>query len=167
MKTLIIIRHAKSKDASLGQSDFDRTLSKTGEDDAKLMAQKLLQRKLTIDAFVASAAKRTQSTALIFMKEMSADESSFQSELSLYEASVPNYYNIVEQLDDTWQTVALFGHNPGITYFINSLNAELINHMPPAGMYAVTIDIDSWKDFSSAEKIFSFFETVKGRRNDY
>lgn len=167
MKTLIIIRHAKSKDASLGQSDFDRTLSKTGEEDAKQIAQKLLQKKKTIDAFVASAAKRTQSTARIFMKEMSANESAFQPELNLYEAPALNYYKIVEQLDDDWQTVALFGHNPGIIYFINSLNAELINHMPPAGMYAVTIDIDSWKDFSTSEKVFSFFETVKGSRSDY
>jgi phosphohistidine phosphatase len=167
MKTLIIIRHAKSKDPSFGQADFDRTLTKSGEEDAKHMAQNLIHRKIKVDEFVASAAKRTQLTARVFIKELVANESNLISEINLYEAAVPNYYKVVEKLDDDWQTVVLFGHNPGITYFINSLDTQIVNHMPPAGMYAVTIDINSWKDFSTSQKVFSFFETVKGGENNY
>ncbi|MEO9210660.1 MAG: histidine phosphatase family protein, partial [Ginsengibacter sp.] len=79
MKTLIIIRHAKSKDPSFGQADFDRTLTKSGEEDAKHMAQNLIHRKIKVDEFVASAAKRTQLTARVFIKELVANESNLIS----------------------------------------------------------------------------------------
>lgn len=161
MKTLVIIRHAKSKDALIGQLDFDRELSHEGEVDAKMMAQKLRDENILVDAFIASAAKRTQSTAKIFMKELAANEHQFFPTRNLYEAPVTEYYKAIQQLNDNWETVAIFGHNPGITYFINSLDTKPIHHMPPAGMYVVKIDADSWKDISSAEKKFLFFKTVE------
>lgn len=160
MKTLIIIRHAKSKDALIGQLDFDRELSLEGEVDAKMMAQKLRDENILVDAFIASAAKRTQSTATIFIKELAANDNQFFPTKNLYEAPVTEYYKAIQQLNDNWETVAIFGHNPGITYFINSLDTKPIHHMPPAGMYVVKIDADSWKDILSAEKKFLFFKTV-------
>ncbi len=161
MKTLIIIRHARSKDALIGQSDYDRALNHEGEVDAKMMAQKLKDKNILVDAFIASAAKRTQSTAKIFMKELAANEHQFFPTKNLYEAPVTEYYKAIEQCNDNWKTVAIFGHNPGVTYLINSFDTKPIHHMPPAGMYVVEINADSWKDFSSAEKKFLFFEKVE------
>jgi len=68
MKTLLLIRHAKSgwNDPSL--SDFDRTLTERGKSDAKMMAKRVKEKSIEIDLFVSSPAKRAKKTAKIFMK---------------------------------------------------------------------------------------------------
>jgi phosphohistidine phosphatase len=74
LKTLLLVRHAKSdwNDASL--SDFDRPLNERGKRDAPAMAHRLLDKKIAIDAFISSPAKRARKTASIFSKEYGKDK---------------------------------------------------------------------------------------------
>ncbi len=69
MKTLILIRHAKSSWDNFLLSDFDRPLNERGKQDAPLMAKRLLAKKIKIDAFISSLAKRAKKTAKAFIKE--------------------------------------------------------------------------------------------------
>ena len=71
MKTLIVVRHAKSSWANIGERDFDRNLNDRGKEDAPAMAEKLLHTKIKVDAFVSSPAKRARKTAKYFIEDTS------------------------------------------------------------------------------------------------
>lgn len=161
MKTILLIRHAKSAWDNPSLSDFERKLTQQGKADAKMMAKRLMEKSIEIDSFVSSSAKRAKKTAKIFMKEFEADEKKLKLLPSLYEAPVINFYDAVENLDNKEETVALFSHNPGITHFANSLDCTPVYDMPTCSIYAIKVNIKHWKDFRLAEKIFLFFDYPK------
>ena len=161
MKTLLLIRHAKSSWNDIGLSDFERPLNERGKHDAPLMAKKVKSKKIDIDAFVSSPAKRAKKTAEFFMAEFVAKEKKLTLIPSLYEASVEKYYDAIENLKDKDDTVALFAHNPGITDFINSLDCTPVYDMPTCAVYAIQIKTKNWKKFREAKKEFLFFEYPK------
>lgn len=161
MKTLILIRHAKSSWDNSMLQDFERPLNDRGKEDAPKMAHRLKNKNINIDIFVSSPAKRAKKTAKIFMKEFGADEENLLLIPSLYEASVNDFYSVVEDLDNENKTVALFSHNPGITDFINSLDCSPVYNMPTCGVFALEIETKSWSEFRQAEKKFLFFDYPK------
>jgi phosphohistidine phosphatase len=161
VKTLLLIRHAKSgwNDASL--SDFDRTLTERGKSDAKMMAKRIKEQSIDIDFFVSSPAKRTRKTAKLFMKEFKKNEEEMLLISDLYEASVTDFYVTIENLEDTKNVVAVFAHNPGITEFVNSLECSPLYNMPTCAVFALKIKTNHWKEFHGAEKEFLFFDYPK------
>ena len=163
MKTLLLIRHAKSSWDSTVTSDFERPLNERGKNDAPKMAERVSDKKISIDAFVSSPAKRAKKTAEIFMKEYGIAEENLTLIPSLYEASVDDFYRAVEQLRDEDSSVALFSHNPGITDFINSLECSPVYNMPTCAVYAFTIKTKHWKEFRMADKEFLFFDYPKNK----
>ena len=79
----------------------------------------------------------------------------------LYLPSVPVFYQVVQQLDDTLQTVFIFSHNNGITEFANSLTRTYVDNIPTCGVFAVAVNAASWKRFADAPKQFLFFHYPK------
>jgi phosphohistidine phosphatase len=162
LKTLLIIRHAKSSWDIGSLNDFDRPLNDRGKKDAPAMAQRLLDKKTSIDAFVSSPAKRAKKTAEYFCSTYNRSEADIIFIDALYHANVQAFYHVVENLDDSFNTVALFSHNPGITEFINELTEKMkLDSMPTCAIFAVKIDIDKWKEFKKATKEFLFFDYPK------
>lgn len=161
MKILLVVRHAKSSWDNSVLSDFERPLNDRGKKDAPVMAERLKDKKIKIDAYISSPAKRAKKTAKIFMEEFGAKEKDLTLVQSLYEASVDDFYHAVERLDDKDDTVALFSHNPGVTDFINSLECSPIYNMPTCGVYALKINTKHWKEFKEAGKEFLFFDYPK------
>jgi len=161
MKTLLLIRHAKSDWSDSSQSDFDRPLNERGKKDAPKMAQRLWQRDLKIDLFISSPAKRARKTAEEFVK-VYGNKKEVQLKSALYLAASDTFYSIIEQADPRADTIAVFSHNPGITEFANSLTTARIDNIPTCGVFAVSIDTDRWENFSSADKSFVFFDYPKG-----
>lgn len=161
MKTLLIIRHAKSgwDDASL--SDFDRTLTERGKSDAVMMAKRIKKNSIKIDAFISSPARRAKKTAGIFMKEFNESEKKLSLIASLYEASVKDFYDAIETLNDKDDNVALFSHNPGITDFVNSLECSPVYNMPTCAVFALKIKTKKWNNFREADREFLFFDYPK------
>jgi phosphohistidine phosphatase len=159
VKTLLIIRHAKAE-SSFTLNDFERPLNERGKKDAPVMAQRLLDKKIVIDAFVSSPAKRAKKTAELFSETYKAHDDIVLIS-ALYHAPPEIFYQVVKELDDTLTTVAIFAHNPGITYFVNQLAAVRIDNMPTCAVFAVTINVNSWKDFAKTKKEFLFFDYPK------
>lgn len=164
MKTILCVRHAKSGWDDPSLSDIERKLTDRGKSDAKTMAKRLLERSIEIDAFVSSTAKRAKKTAKIFMEEFEKDKKKLQLTPSLYEASVKDFYDVVESLDDKDKTIALFSHNPGITEFVNSFDTTPVYDMPTCSVYAITVKAKHWKDFREAKKEFLFFDYPKNEQ---
>lgn len=161
MKELLLIRHAKSNWANALMDDFDRPLNDRGNSDAPRMAKILANKGIHIDAILSSTANRAFTTASYFAKELGIKKINIKGYDKLYHAPAHVYYDILDDLDDDFKSVAIFAHNPGITDFVNSLSETSIDNMPTCGIFAVKIQIKSWTEFRDAEKNFWFFESPK------
>ncbi len=160
MKTLIIIRHAKAE-TTFTLNDFERSLNDRGKADAPVMAKRL-HKKLKIDAFVSSPAKRTKKTAAFFCEAYGRDEKDIIYVSALYQAPASVFFEVVSELDDQFNSAALFAHNPGITNFANELIPEAkLDNMPTCSIFAVQVDVDHWSAFGKAKREFLFFDFPK------
>ena len=160
-KTLLLVRHAKSDWNDPSLSDFDRPLNERGKREAPLMAKKLHDKKIKLDAFVTSPAKRARQTCKHFAKEFGFKKKDIVRDEKLYEAGEEDFYEVVEHLKNKWDSVAIFSHNPGITSFADSLTSTHIDDMPTCSVFAIKIDTDKWADFKTAKKEFLFFDSPK------
>ena len=161
MKTLLLVRHAKSSWEEPGVQDIDRPLNERGKQDAPEMAKRLKDKKIDIDLFVSSPAKRAKRTAKFFAEEFDVKKGDIVLEEELYLASPSSFMNVINGLEKKYDTVALFAHNPGITELANQLTSVRIDNMPTCSVFAVQADTDSWKHFESSEKNFLFFDYPK------
>ncbi|MBI3233023.1 MAG: histidine phosphatase family protein [Bacteroidetes bacterium] len=161
MKKLFIIRHAKSDQSFFG-NDFERPLNERGRSDAQVMAKRLQDKKYKIDALVSSPAVRAKQTAESFSESLKIPLTGIFFISALYHAAPEVFYEVVTGLPDDLNTVAIFSHNPGITYFVNSLNTNTkIDNMPTCGIFAVSADVTDWAGFNKAKKEFLFFDYPK------
>jgi phosphohistidine phosphatase len=157
MKTLILVRHAKSSHSFGFSSDFDRPLNDRGFREASEMGKKLFKKKIEIDQFVSSPALRAKTTAELFAAEYDRKMKDILLIPTLYQAEPNQFSETISTLPDNCDQVAIFAHNPGITEFASSLTNTQITQMPTCSVFAVTADISHWNDFAQAEKKFSFF----------
>jgi phosphohistidine phosphatase len=161
LKTVFIIRHAKSDQSFFG-NDFERPLNERGKNDAPMMAKRLKHKQPVIDAFISSPAKRAKKTAELFAKEYGKKEHEVIFISALYHAPAPVFYEVISTLSGDLNAIALFAHNPGITSFINSLIDDAsIDNMPTCGVFSIKTNIKSWDEFASAKKEFVFFDYPK------
>lgn len=163
MKSVIIIRHAKSSWDSIDVDDFDRPLNDRGKDDAPKMAKRLLDRNITIDTFISSSARRARKTAAIFIKEFGGQKDDIVLLPELYLAGPEAFYKAIAQAPASASTIALFAHNLGITEFANELTDVRIDDMPTCAIFAVKADIKDWPAFKDAEKQYWFFDYPKAK----
>jgi len=162
MKTIYIVRHAKSSWGDFTLPDFERPLNDRGKSDAPRMAKKLVLRKVQIDCFISSPAKRALKTCKLFCKEFHFPEEKIVQVDLLYHAPRETFYQVIENIDDKCKGAAIFSHNPGITDFANSLSPDLrIDNMPTCAVLGISADIDKWADFRKASKSILFFDYPK------
>jgi phosphohistidine phosphatase len=161
MKTLLIIRHAKSNWDNVLVTDMDRSLNDRGKRDAPAMAQRLIRSGVHIDLFVSSPAKRARTTAELFVREFGRQDKDILFVPELYHAAVQTFKETIIGLDDRFDNVALFSHNPGITAFVNTLTSVRVDNMPTCGIFAVTSPVANWNDFLGTGREFWFFDYPK------
>lgn len=161
MKTLLLVRHAKSSWDQPGITDFDRPLNERGKKDALQMAKRVKEKGIELDHLISSPAKRAKKTAKYFAEEFGFKKDDVKLVEGLYGATQSEFLQAVNDISDKYNTVALFSHNPGITDFASSLTNVRVDDMPTCGVFALQIKTDSWKDFMSAEKNFLFFDYPK------
>ena len=108
MKSLLLIRHAKSDWGDLTLKDFDRPLNDRGKRDAPVMAHRLLDKKIKIDAFISSPAKRARKTAELFASQYKRDKKDIIFFDKLYLADTEAFFDVISQTDDDYSTIAVF-----------------------------------------------------------
>jgi phosphohistidine phosphatase len=161
MKTLILVRHAKSSWDQPVLSDFERPLNERGKKDAPEMAKRLKEKGIKIDQFVSSPARRARKTAKYFAEEFDVKKDDIKMVEALYGADPSAFAETISGLDNDHETVILFSHNPGITEYASSLTKVRVDEMPTCAVFAVQADSDHWGEFGSAEKKFLFFDYPK------
>src|SRR3954470_257757 len=104
MKTLIVVRHAKSSWSDSSKDDHDRPLNSRGKKDAPEMAKRLRKRDIKVDLFVSSTALRARTTAQYFADEYDVSKKDIVLEEKLYLASGGAYYKVLSMLDNKYDT---------------------------------------------------------------
>lgn len=146
MKTLYFIRHAKSSWDNPDLDDHDRPLNKRGRRDAPVMARRLLGIDVAPDGVLCSTAKRARQTAAEFIETLKVDNAIYLREL--YHAWPSTIVEQLRKLPDEWDTVLVFGHNPGYTMLANALKNDYeIDNLPTCGIIGASAEIDRWRDF--------------------
>lgn len=156
MKKIILVRHAKS-DWPENTEDFDRPLAVSGVRDAHKMGVFLKNNALEIDKMITSPAKRALSTCEIFNDYFNVD---CAKNLKLYGASEDDFLSVLQDLDDSIHTVAVFSHNNGISNFANYI-AEGVFHFPTCGVAGFDVNCEKWAEFDGADKQKTFFYEPK------
>jgi len=161
-KTLLVVRHAKSSWESGIAADFDRPLNDRGKRDAPVMAARLKDKKIMPDAFVSSPANRAFTTAGVFCDVFGLPEKKIITIPSLYHAAPETFFKVISELDNKFETVAIFSHNPGITAFANMLTDNIhVDNMPTCGIFGVEVLTNSWANFKESTKTFLLFDYPK------
>ena len=161
MKQLLLIRHAKSSWDDAATHDIDRPLNDRGKKDAPKMAERLLDKKIKIEGFYTSPAKRAVATCELFVKAYDKKKKNIIEVAELYEPHMQNFFNVIKKADEDFDCIALFSHNPGITAFVNQLTDVKVDDMPTCSIFAIKIDIKKWNEFEEGEKSFWFFDYPK------
>lgn len=164
MKTLTIVRHAKSswKDTSL--QDRDRPLNKRGERDAPDMGKRIAAAGIRPSLMISSPAVRAWTTAKVIAREIDYPVDELQREDHLYLASVNTILDVLVAQDANAKSVMLFGHNPGLTDFANFLVPGLTNNLPTAGVVSVSFERDDWSLYDRPEMSLDLYDYPKSRQ---
>lgn len=164
MKTVILVRHAKSSWDDHTISDFDRPLNDRGKQDAPEMADRLQKKLKKIDAFISSPAKRAKKTAAIFANAFDVEKEEVILKDELYLANEKAFFDVISKLPESMNIIAVFSHNPGLTDFANALTDEIrVDNVPTCGIFAVSCE-GSWQSFKDSLRKFLFFDYPKDGR---
>jgi phosphohistidine phosphatase len=146
MKTLLLMRHAKSswKDDSL--EDHERPLKKRGKKDAKRIAKAIAKNNLTPDLILSSSAIRARETVEIIVDNLKYKGRIVFSD-ELYMGEPQDFINALRILSNDYTTVMIVGHNPGLEAYLQIIDGE-IEAVPTAGLGYLVLVLDDWKDIS-------------------
>jgi phosphohistidine phosphatase len=146
MRTLYLIRHAKSSWDNPALRDFQRPLNERGLQDAPRMARILRERGVQPDLIVTSPARRALTTAQFFAAEFGLAEADFQQNEDIYEAQPLQILRVISGLPDAANTVLLFGHNPTFTDVANRFTEDFIPNVPTCGIVRIESSAQSWNE---------------------
>src|SRR5690606_5817517 len=126
-------------------SDFDRPLNTRGFADAPKIAERLNEYPIKPDLLVSSPAKRALTTAQLFANQLEMPIGTIQTDMRIYEALPTTLLKIIGEFDNIYRSIALFGHNPGLTLLVNYLADEQIYNLPTCGLVHIRFDdVEDW-----------------------
>lgn len=161
MRTLILVRHAKSSWDNPNLGDKERPLNHRGKSDAPKMGELLKNKGEKPDLLVSSPAKRAYSTAKRIAKELSYKKADIERNEALYMADLEDFFSVIRETPENVYNLMLFSHNYGITYFANNISGGNIDNIPTCGVVRVDFDINSWAEAENKKGKLVYFEYPK------
>jgi phosphohistidine phosphatase len=144
MKTLIFVRHGKSS-WEHNTSDKERPLTERGKRDAHLIASAFNTKNYSVDLICSSPANRAYSTCKIFSEHLYYPNGNIKVINQLYDFEGNAVINFIKNLDNTYNTVLLFGHNHAFTAIVNLFGDRYIENIPTSGLVVLTFSTDEWQ----------------------
>lgn len=143
MKQLLLMRHGHAAPALQGQSDFERALSPSGEQEVAIVAERLAHLGWQLERIIVSAAPRAQATATILAAHF--DQPVLVADQELYLASSSALQQALLRYGGDSRTIALVGHNPGMTQLVRELAQVGLDELPTAGVAAIEFPGSTWE----------------------
>lgn len=144
MKILTLLRHAKSSWDDSGLPDRERPLNGRGKRDAPEMGRRIAAHGIRPSLIITSPAVRARKTAKIVAREIGYPIEFLQRENALYLASLDTLLDTVVAQDNSFNSLMVVGHNPGLTEFANFLLPGITNNLPTSGVVSVQLDTEDW-----------------------
>ncbi len=161
MKTLYLLRHAKSSPANTILKDFERPLSERGVKDITTMAKRFKKRHSSVQTIISSSARRAKHTATLMAERVGFSAENVVSQPELYLAGVGVFMRVTSLIDDSYEAAMLVGHNPTITEFANRMTNSSIDSMPTCSLIKMSLPISSWSDVEMGQGISVKFDYPK------
>lgn len=150
MKTLLIMRHAKSSWKDKDLKDRKRPLSKRGKRNAPQMGELIKEKELVPQMIISSDTIRSHQT-----EELFAQTSGFSGEVKymdkLYMAEADEYLDALKDIPDEMERVMIIGHNPGLESLLPLLTKR-VESLPTAAVAHLVLPIDHWKELNKHTK---------------
>ncbi len=149
MKTLLLLRHAKSSWKDTSVKDFDRPLNQRGLKAAPAIGRLIRKRKLQPDLVLSSPAERARQTTQLVL-EAAGLKTEVRYDERIYEASAARLFEIVSQIDEEAGMVMMVGHNPGFEELLEALTADA-RSLSTAALACIELDIEKWSKVKAGE----------------
>ncbi|HEX8428395.1 histidine phosphatase family protein [Hymenobacter sp.] len=164
MKSLYLMRHAKSSWSFEDLTDEQRPLNGRGREDAPRMGQALAKRNIQLDLLLSSAAVRALTTAALVAKELNYSHEQIVVRPEIYHADVHTLLDVVRSCPDKANSVLLVGHNNTISDFANLLSpGALHEEMPTAGIVCLHVNVHKWVELDQSNTEFYFFDRPRDK----
>jgi phosphohistidine phosphatase len=150
MKTLLLLRHAKSSWNEPGLADHDRPLNKRGRKAAPRMARLLREMALRPDLVLCSTAVRAQETARLVLSEWDSPPAITTHE-KLYHCEPSGFVELLRTVTEPNHVLMLIGHNPGLEEFLAQLTGQS-EHLSTAAVARVDLDLTAWSQFAEVTR---------------
>ncbi|MBB6324661.1 phosphohistidine phosphatase [Algoriphagus iocasae] len=160
MKKIILVRHGKSAWDRPFLADHDRPLAERGLRDLPLMADRLVARMVKPSLFLSSSATRAVQTAEILANHFQYPLEEIQIEKNLYHSHPEIILKYLRMQKDKYDTILVFGHNPGFNDLIEYLGKP-IDNLPTSGQCGFKFDTDHWSEISPNNASFWFIDYPK------
>jgi phosphohistidine phosphatase len=160
MKTIYLVRHAKSSWEDPKLVDFNRPLNTRGKKDAPFMGVQLNNKQIEPDLILASPAKRAKKTAQAIAEKISYPAKNILFKDEFYEASEKTLLDIIKKIDERFDSVMVFAHNPGLTQLNNLISNNYIENIPTCGVVALECN-KKWSEIGKNSCKLLFFDYPK------
>jgi phosphohistidine phosphatase len=161
MKTLYLLRHAKSSRDDPELKDLERPLADRGLRDILKMASRFQQRGDTVDCVVTSPALRAKTTAKILAGQIGFPPDEVATNPEFYFAGAGMFVKAVSLLDVNCQSAMLVGHNPTITEFADRICDGRIDHIPTCGLLKLQFPVQHWEEIQEVLGELVYFDYPK------
>lgn len=150
MKTLYIVRHAKSSWDDFSLADHDRPVSNSGRRKTIRVVEYLRKKGIVPELFISSSALRAKTTAFQIAEGLGYPVEKVKIERQLYHAGTDDIFDILSAVPNDIQSVMIFGHNPTLTGFVNIFLQPKIDNLPTTGVVSIGFKTDKWENIVEA-----------------
>jgi phosphohistidine phosphatase len=163
MKTLTLVRHAKSSWDHPGLADRERPLNQRGLRDAPEMGRRLADSGQLPEQVLSSPAERALTTARLMSSEWKRGDIPVEVIEGVYGANVGGMLDILRDIDDELTDIMLVGHNPVQTMLVNALCGAMIDNMPTCAVAIINLDIMNWSEVRENCGILAHYDSPKNK----
>jgi phosphohistidine phosphatase len=142
MKTLLLLRHAKSSWKQPELNDHDRPLNKRGKREAPKVGQYIKENDLVPELILCSTARRARDTAQAVIDEIGY-EGDIELLSDLYLSDLACYLDVLKRLPDDINRVLVVGHNPDLDALLTLLT-DVSQHLSTAALVQIDLPITNW-----------------------
>lgn len=155
------MRHGKSSWDDFNVLDHDRVLLPVGIKKTNKIAEFLKSKNIKPDIILSSTATRAHETSKIVAAKLGYAEGNIKTSKNIYHAGSDDIFDELFALNDSIDSVMIFGHNPTFTDFVNYFKKPEIYNLPTSGVAAISFKTDKWEDIPNSKSKVEFIVTPK------
>jgi phosphohistidine phosphatase len=146
MKTLFLLRHAKSENAAPGLTDLNRSLNERGRKEAQALGQYIKKENIRFDLVLCSTAVRARETTELVLASAELT-SNVRDDQRIYEAGALRLLEVISESEQSAKAVLVVGHNPALEELIQLLTDHAAQ-MPTCTLARIDLNVEEWSNVS-------------------